>query len=128
MIAPAQFEVEFPHRDDSPNAGDVGHDAFVVVSQQAVGFYFAVVGRFISRFAMNAADDDIGGTQIFNLLLSLIADSFAHRDQPDDGRGADEDSERRERRSHFLQRKALESKLECSKEGDVQGICFWSIF
>ena len=97
------FLLDLTHRNRSFNDRDVGKDALVIVAQQSViqEQATACAGRTLLS-GLYAAHDDVVGTQVFDLLLGLIADAFSHRDQPDDGRDADQNTQYGQAGSQFV--------------------------
>ena len=73
------------------------------------------------RGRLDAAHDDVVGAQVLDLLLGLVADSLAHRHQPDDGGHADQDAQHGQRRAQLVQQQALEAQSQRLPESRVHG-------
>ena len=109
LVEIAGFLANLAHRHGLLQRGHVGHDAVVVVAQQAVGDDEPAAARDVGR-GLGAAHDDVVGAQIFDLLLGLVADALAHRDQPDHGGHADEDAQDGQPRAKLVQQQAFEAQ------------------
>ena len=109
LVEIAGLLANLAHRHGLQQRGHVGHDAVVVVAQQAVGDDEAAAARDVGG-RLDAADDDVVGAQILDLLLGLVADALAHGHQPDDGRHADENAQHGQAGAQLVQQQALESQ------------------
>ena len=76
--------------------------------------------RFLRR--LDAAHDDVGGAQVLDLLLGLVADAFAHGHQPDDGGDADEDAQHGQRGPQLVQHQRADAQPEFFEELAEHGL------
>ena len=82
-LAVAKFLAEFPHRCDGFDRRDGAADALQVLRSQPVVDHAARLVRVEVVDGLDAADDDIAGAQILDLLNRLVPGSLADRQHDD---------------------------------------------
>ncbi len=68
-LARAWFEDRLAYCHGPPDVRNVGHDAAVIVADQAVAFDPAIGGRCIGGLRLYGAHDSVGRAAFLNLLL-----------------------------------------------------------
>ena len=104
----------FTHPDCTDECRDTVQNAVKVAACEAVLDEQARVTILVGR--LDALDDDVGRTKLLDLLLSLVTDPFAQRNQPHDGGHTDQDTEHGQPGPELVQQQTLQAQSDRADE------------